>query len=112
MAELRKDPTTRRWAIIATERIKRPNELVKKKGGAKTKRPCPFDPGSDELAAGIEYPHFKQPDKYKVWVVPNRVSRSFIRGRSQNHHKGSVHDHRRRRRARGVRRLRQARRDA
>jgi len=71
VAELRKDPTTRRWAIIATERVKRPNELVKKKGGAKTKRPCPFDPGSEELAAGIEYPHFKQPEKYKVWVVPN-----------------------------------------
>jgi UDPglucose--hexose-1-phosphate uridylyltransferase len=71
VAELRKDPTTRRWAIIATERWKRPNELAKKKGGKK-KKFCPFDKGSEELATATVYPHFKQPGKWKVWVTPNK----------------------------------------
>ena len=71
MAELRKDPTTRRWAIIATERWKRPNDLIRKKGGA-TKRACPFDLGSPEIAAATVYSHFNQPDKWKVWVMPNK----------------------------------------
>jgi UDPglucose--hexose-1-phosphate uridylyltransferase len=71
VAELRKDPTTRRWAIIATERWKRPNELAKKKGVDK-KKFCPFDDGSEELAKAIVYPHFKHPGKWKVWVTPNK----------------------------------------
>lgn len=88
MAELRKDPTTRRWAIIATERWKRPNDLAKKKGGDKKKKFCPFDEGSEELAVATAYKHFKYPDKWKVWVTPNKfpalasegVPRTTIKG--------------------------------
>jgi UDPglucose--hexose-1-phosphate uridylyltransferase len=72
VAELRKDPTTRRWAIIATERWKRPNDLVKKPGAKAVKRACPFDPGSPEIEAATVYPHFSHPDKWKVWVMPNK----------------------------------------
>ncbi len=71
MAELRKDPTTRRWAIIATDRWKRPNDLIKK-GGAKAKHACPFDAGTPEIAAATVYPHFTNPDKWKIWVMPNK----------------------------------------
>ena len=87
MAELRKDPITRRWAIIATERWKRPNELVKKNKKNGPKRPCPFDKGAEEMLTATVYPHFKN-KRYKVWVLPNRfpalspvgLPRTTIRG--------------------------------
>lgn len=88
MAELRKDPTTRRWAIIATERQKRPHDLAQSKDSTKPPRPCPFEPGAEDMLKAIEYPHFKYPDKWKVWAMPNRfpalsyegVPRTTIKG--------------------------------
>ena len=55
MSELRLDPTTREWVIIATERAKRPRDLV-----SRASRPlpeahvieCPFCPGNEEETTG------------------------------------------------------------
>lgn len=55
MSELRLDPTTREWVILATERAKRPRDLV-----SRVPHPlpeahvadCPFCPGNEEMTTG------------------------------------------------------------
>lgn len=55
MSELRLDPTTREWVIIATERAKRPRDLV-----SRVPHPlpeshvadCPFCPGNEDQTTG------------------------------------------------------------
>lgn len=71
MGELRKDPTTRRWVIVATERSKRPWDYRTKRGRA-TKKTCPFEPTSPEVKEAAVYLHWEQPSKWRVWVVPNK----------------------------------------
>jgi len=88
VAELRKDPMTRRWAIIATERMKRPHDLVKKDGVEKAERPCPFESGSEELSAATVYPHFKDPEKYKIRVVANKFPALSYKGMPKTTVKG------------------------
>jgi len=51
MSQIRLDPTTEEWVIIASERSRRPNDFVRPK--AKTDLPsfspsCPFCPGNEE----------------------------------------------------------------
>jgi UDPglucose--hexose-1-phosphate uridylyltransferase len=48
MPELRKDPVTGRWVIIASERAKRPRDFVAERP-APPKGPCPFCPGNEAL---------------------------------------------------------------
>lgn len=71
VSELRKDPTTRRWVIIATDRWKRPQELVKK-GQTVAKAACPFDPGSEDLKTACVYLHWAHPEQWYVSVLPNK----------------------------------------
>lgn len=51
MSELRKDPVTRRWVIIATERAKRPSDFVKPKPDSSAipeyLDKCPFCEGNE-----------------------------------------------------------------
>lgn len=76
MPELRKDPVTGRWVIIATERAKRPNQYVKieeeKRGGF-----CPFCPGNESSTPPevLSYRHPNTPRDSEGWwvrVVPNK----------------------------------------
>ncbi len=76
MPELRKDPVTGRWVIIATERARRPNQYVhieeERKGGF-----CPFCPGNESSTPPevLSYrPAGTAPDTEGWWVrvVPNR----------------------------------------
>ena len=61
MSELRLDPTTREWVVIATERAKRPRDLVSR---APQHIPeahvaeCPFCPGNEGMTGGesVAYP--------------------------------------------------------
>lgn len=70
-SELRKDPVTDRWVLIAPERGARPSDFVmapqKGEGGL-----CPFCPGSEDLTP----PPIAQVDdaegNWRVRVVPNR----------------------------------------
>ncbi len=47
MPELRKDPITGRWVIIATERGKRPNDFLRESVVARDAKNCPFCAGNE-----------------------------------------------------------------
>ena len=52
MPQLRQDPATKEWVIIATERSKRPDDFKKIKsiaGKPPYKDDCPFCPGNEHL---------------------------------------------------------------
>lgn len=76
MPELRKDPVTGRWVIIATERAKRPHQYPKldeeRKGGF-----CPFCPGNEGSTPPelLSYRPSNTPKDSEGWwlrVVPNK----------------------------------------
>jgi UDPglucose--hexose-1-phosphate uridylyltransferase len=47
LPELRKDPITGRWVIIATDRAKRPTDFIRQPVPAATLTNCPFDAGNE-----------------------------------------------------------------
>lgn len=74
MPELRYNIATRDWAIIATERAKRPRDFIKAKKEEKAlpeyKENCPFCPGNEKLTPG-ETLRFGDEKGWKVRSVPN-----------------------------------------
>lgn len=77
MSELRQDPTTYDWVIIARERAKRPDEFRKKRAlrNALPERSaaCPFCPGNEDRtpdAVAVYGPK----DNWDVRVVPNKFA--------------------------------------
>jgi len=71
MSELRRDPTTREWVIIATERAARPHSFQRSPERRSTSREgCPFCPGreSETPPEVLAYP---QDGPWRVRVVPN-----------------------------------------
>jgi UDPglucose--hexose-1-phosphate uridylyltransferase len=75
MSQLRQDPTTREWVIIATERSRRPHEFVD--GGRKSRvdapeweAGCPFCPGNEEKE--LEVMRTPRDGQWHVRVVGNR----------------------------------------
>lgn len=85
MPELRKDPITGRWVIIAVERGKKPTDFVspssqRKKGGF-----CPFCPGN-EYTTPPEILAFRPPDTkpnspgWRLRVMPNKFPALQIHG--------------------------------
>lgn len=72
MSQLRLDPLTGRWTVIAGERAQRPSDFLPRRLPVEDDpvRPCPFCPGGEgeELAALESY----GPDgRWEVRVVPN-----------------------------------------
>ena len=56
MTELRQDPTTKQWVIIATERARRPQDFVQQSISLTLppyKADCPFCPGNERAVAQI-----------------------------------------------------------
>jgi UDPglucose--hexose-1-phosphate uridylyltransferase len=49
MSELRKDPVTGRWVVIATDRQKRPNDFRIERATAIGREHCPFCPGHESF---------------------------------------------------------------
>ena len=47
MPELRKDPITDRWVIIATDRARRPSDFARERVAPPTNRFCPLCPGNE-----------------------------------------------------------------
>jgi UDPglucose--hexose-1-phosphate uridylyltransferase len=77
MSELRQDPTTFDWVIIAKERAKRPHEF-KRKGMTKHSLPsfsenCPFCPGNEGRTPGTEVVYGSE-DKWRIRVIPNKFA--------------------------------------
>jgi len=79
MPELRQDPTTKEWVIIAAERSKRAHDF--KKAQLITEKPsykedCPFCPGNEHLTPHetLAYRSGGPPDSKGWWVrvIPNR----------------------------------------
>jgi len=87
MPQLRQDPTTKEWVIIATERAKRPHSF--KKSGPKSERPfykedCPFCPGNEHLTPPetLAYRSGGPPNSKGWWVrvVPNKFPALSLEG--------------------------------
>ncbi len=75
MNELRLNLVTQRWVIIASERAKRPNELISQTDTDPRHLPpwdadCPFCPGNEEL--DLEVARWPETGPWRVRVVRNR----------------------------------------
>ncbi|MHB1534500.1 MAG: galactose-1-phosphate uridylyltransferase [Acidimicrobiales bacterium] len=73
MSQLRLDPLTGRWVVIAGDRSERPFSFLKRSlpVEADPERPCPFCPGHDEDAPpALE--SYGPEGRWEVRVVPNR----------------------------------------
>ena len=77
MPELRQNPITKQWVIIATERARRPHEFVQKKTDAPPVpsyvEKCPFCPGNEHLAPPESF-RIGQDGKWQVRVIPNKFA--------------------------------------
>ena len=84
MPELRKDPITGRWIIVATERAKRPKDYAAEKP-VKQGGNCPFCPGN-EASTPTEVMAFRGEGKaanssgWRVRVIPNKFPALRIEG--------------------------------
>jgi UDPglucose--hexose-1-phosphate uridylyltransferase len=79
MSELRQDPTTKAWVILAPERAKRPQQ--RPKVGRAEELPdwdasCPFCPGNESQTPDevFRLPASEQSSAWEVRVVPNRFA--------------------------------------
>jgi len=82
MSEIRQDQATKRWVIMATERAKRPHDLIGQQATAE-KQPehspkCPFCPGNESMTPPEVFAcrDGGMPDSpgWQVRVVPNRFA--------------------------------------
>ena len=84
LPELRKDPITGRWVIIATDRAKRPTDFVRESFEPKGGRICPFCPGHETktppeiLAFGRE--GSRTLSEWTLRVVPNKFPALRVEG--------------------------------
>ncbi|MFC2059565.1 galactose-1-phosphate uridylyltransferase [Chloroflexota bacterium] len=82
MSELRQDPTTREWVIVAPERAKRPQPKAKKKTPEEIPpwdEACPFCPGNESQTPGEVF-RLPQSEAWEVRVVPNRFAALTLNG--------------------------------
>jgi UDPglucose--hexose-1-phosphate uridylyltransferase len=83
--ELRKDPVTRRWVIIATERAARPTDFPRGAVEPELSETCPFCEGR-EARTPPEITAIRRPDTapnepgWRVRVVPNKYPALRIEG--------------------------------
>jgi len=84
LPELRKDPITGRWVIIATDRAKRPSDFLRQAVPPPASMICPFDYGNEhktppEVLAYRTSGNRDQPG-WRVRVVPNKFPVLGIEG--------------------------------
>jgi UDPglucose--hexose-1-phosphate uridylyltransferase len=82
--ELRKDPITGRWVIVATDRAKRPSDFSREQVVIKGVRFCPFCPGN-ELRTPPEILAFRVrggPNEpgWTLRVIPNKFPALRVEG--------------------------------
>ncbi|HEV2177093.1 MAG TPA: galactose-1-phosphate uridylyltransferase [Terriglobia bacterium] len=85
MPELRKDPITGRWVIIATDRAKRPSDFVREKVQIKGAGFCPFCYGNEsktppEIQAYRPDASLRDMPGWTLRVVPNKFPALGIEG--------------------------------
>jgi len=84
LPELRKDPITGRWVIIATDRAKRPDDFIREPVPLPSSRVCPFDYGNEhktppEILA-YRSSGARDQEGWRVRVVPNKFPVLGIEG--------------------------------
>ena len=84
MPELRKDPITGRWVIIATDRAKRPSDFIRQPVPPAKPGICPFDYGNEHKTPPeiLAYRNSGGRDEpgWRVRVVPNKFPVLGIEG--------------------------------
>jgi len=85
LPELRKDPVTGRWVIIATDRAKRPSDFVREKVEIRGSGFCPFCYGNEsktppEILAYRSNGGAKDTPGWSLRVVPNKFPALGIEG--------------------------------
>ena len=85
MPELRKDPITGRWVIIATERAKRPTDFVREKVEIRGTGFCPFCSGNEsktppEILSYRKDGSQRNTPGWSLRVVPNKFPALGIEG--------------------------------
>ena len=84
MPELRKDPVTGRWVVIATGRAKRPSDFIRQPVTFSKPSACPFDYGNEaktppEILAYRNSGGRNEPG-WRVRVIPNKFPAVGIEG--------------------------------
>ena len=79
MSELRYDPTTKEWVIMAPERNNRPQRAPMVKSAEEVppwKTDCPFCPGNERQTPGeiFRIPNTSEDSTWSVRVVPNKFA--------------------------------------
>jgi len=84
LPELRKDPVTGRWVIIASDRVKRPSDFLREPVVRQAGRFCPFCPGNElktppELLAYRTHGGPNEPG-WTLRVIPNKFPALRVEG--------------------------------
>lgn len=93
MSELRQDPTTKEWVILAPERGKRPQQKPKKRLVEEIPswdESCPFCPGNESRTPDetFRFPLSNKASAWEVRVVPNRFAALTLGEDSTMHEDG------------------------
>jgi len=93
MSELRQDPTTKEWVILAPERAKRPQHMPRKRRIEHLPdwdETCPFCPGNEEQTPDevLSLPLSDQDSNWAVRVVPNKFAALTLDGDTIGKEKG------------------------
>jgi UDPglucose--hexose-1-phosphate uridylyltransferase len=97
MSELRQDPITKQWVIIASERAKRPHDFLQKSDPPSMpsfKADCPFCPGNEKLTPP-ESMAFRQSGTpngpgWRVRVIPNKFAALVPEGSLERREEGRI----------------------
>lgn len=97
MPELRKDPVTGRWVIIASDRAMRPTDFVREQVIPKGGRFCPFCPGNEqktppEVLAFRPHGGGRNEAGWTLRVVPNKFPALRVEGELNRQGEG-IYDH-------------------
>lgn len=93
MPELRRDPITRRWAIIATERALRPKDFQAEAELPPNGKRCPFCAGNEQLTPPeIRSVRGKGDRNWRIRVIPNKYPALRIEGELDKRPEG-IFDH-------------------
>jgi len=92
MTELRKDPVSERWVVVAPERLKRPTDFHSAQRAPRPDASCPFCAGREALTPPevLAYRNGGAPDSpgWRVRVVPNKFPALQIDGSLARHTEG------------------------
>ena len=91
MSEIRQDPATKEWVILASNRVKRPHDFMKKrqKRSLPPYQPsCPFCPGNEYLSPEeiLRYPA-EEGSSWRVRVINNKYPALVLQGSTQQREK-------------------------